>query len=207
VLPNNAYSLALVFRDARQGATSWYNFVLLASRGVSAVPDEPWTTRPGCRAVVLLGGLLVLALVALVQVISRTPTSTTATSNSIAIPTIAPPAGRVLLEDSGASTDRRTGSRSGEPFEPTLDTYQTEHFIAPPTWRLAYTYHCSENAGTFPNFAVEVESLRTPGPQPSSFQSERLSVDGSRVVTIHGGGEVWLRVDTICHWRVRAEET
>ena len=169
-------------------------------------PNQPWTRRPSRRAAVLVAGLVMLVAVALAQSISETPSSTTPTVSSTAIATIAPPAGRVLLKDSGASTDRRTGSRSGEPFEPTLDSYQTDHFIAPATWRLAYAYYCSENAGTFPNFAVWVESFRTPGPKPILLESEPRSVDGSQVVTIHGGGEVWLRVETMCSWQVRAEE-
>ncbi len=74
---------------------------------------------------------------------------------------------------------------------------QTQRFEAPNEWAIIYTFDCS-NFGQSGNFAISVEGDTT------DLAANQLAARGHDVNYEHGGGNVYLSINSECDWHVRA---
>jgi hypothetical protein len=161
------------------------------------LPNPPWYRR---WSVILAGVIGVAAITALLgwrgmqQTASPSPTSqaTSTTARQEATTTRSP----VDQTEPTAAT-----SRPGVLWEGTgSDTHRSRLFRAPPSWRIIWSFDCSDFAGGGGgNFKLSGDGAFA----DVQIQAFDVKASGSRSVT--GGGYGRLIINSVCdHWKVQA---
>ena len=138
---------------------------------------------------------------------------TVASPNKLSVTAPSHPSGTVhirVVTAYGMSTaiaaDRFT---FGTPMKTTLldvngsGAYDSANFTAPTTpdqWAITYTYDCA-NFGTQGNFAITVHSASG---GYLDLAANQLAASGGATSYVHGGGTVYLSVDSECAWHISA---
>ncbi len=80
--------------------------------------------------------------------------------------------------------------------------YSSRTFMAPPSWRLAWSYDCS-SFGAQGNFQVYI--YQNGVLSDSDIGANALGPKGSAVNYYHSGGRIYLEINSECSWHVLAE--
>jgi hypothetical protein len=163
------------------------------------LPNPPWYRRWSvilAAVIVLAAGMATLGLRGLQEVAN--PSTTTAATGPVATVPPEPPTTRPAVVQPSPSTTRAPPGVLWQAEG--SDTHRSRLFRAPQSWRIVWSFDCSEFAGgQGGNFKLSGEGAF----EEVLIQEFDVRASGSRSVT--GGGFGRLVVTSVCeHWEVRA---
>jgi hypothetical protein len=160
------------------------------------LPNPPWYRRWS----IILAGVICLSAIAAtlgwrgLQQVASSPSTTASTAPATTLPTEAPTTRAPRSPTTTRAAPGVLWQMKGS------DTVRSRLFRAPPSWRIVWSFDCSEFAGgNGGNFKLTGQA---------SFEQVEIQVfdvkaSGSRLV--NGGGYGRLLITSVCdHWEVRA---